>query len=183
MRRTSQKALAVSVGLEHGWLSFVHGASKRRLAPFPKDWETATPAELERLCAMARVVHQFDEGAAGPNAAASEVARAPTPPRERAPRIRPTRTSQPLTSAELPIALTAASTDSVESTVRAFAHQARASRLPAIEAMVRLKALLARVYPDPSSVARDVRAVRRWFVDAFYFQRESASDRERDQSL
>lgn len=183
MRRTSQKALAVSVGLEHGWLSFVNGASKRRLAPFPREWETATAAELERLCAMARVVHQLDETAPAPSPPAGEVASARASSRERAPRIRPTRTSQPFAAGELPIVSTATGADSVESTVRTFAHQARASQLPAIEAMVRLKALLARVYPEPSSSARDLRAVRRWFVDAFYFERETASDRERDQSL
>lgn len=182
VRRTSQKALAVSVGLEHGWLSFVNGASKRRLAPFPREWETATPAELERLCSVARVVHQFDEPAAVPSHRADEAANTPTSQRTKVPRIRPARTSQPIVTAELPIDSTASGADSVESTVRTFAHQARASQLPAIEAMVRLKALLARIYPEPSSSARDLRAVRRWFVDAFYFERELASGRERDQS-
>lgn len=180
VRRTSQKALAVSVGLEHGWLSFVNGASKRRLAPFPREWETATADELERLCAMARAVHAVDEAAPGPGSPGAEVARATS--RARGPRIRPTRTGHPF-AGELPIVSTADSAESVESTVRTFAHQARASQLPAIEAMVRLKALLARVYPEPSSSARDLRAVRRWFVDAFYFERETAPDRERDQSL
>ena len=183
VRRTSQKALAVSVGLEHGWLSFVNGTSKRRLAPFPREWETATPAELERLCAMARVVRHLEEGTAELRQREEEAGSAPTPPRARAPRIRSSRTSQPIVAAELPIVSTATGADSVESTVRTFAHQARAGRLPAIEAMVRLKALLARVYPEASSSARDLRAVRRWFVDAFYFEREMASDRERDQSL
>jgi len=182
VRRTSQKALAVSVGLEHGWLSFVNGASKRRLAPFPKDWESATPVELERLCAMARVVHHPDEEAP-PSRRVSEAGAPAAPPRARVPRIRPSRPSKPVAADDLPIVSTATGADSVESTVRTFAHQARAVRLPAIEAMVRLKALLARVYPEPSSSARDLRAVRRWFVDAFYFERETASDHERDQSL
>jgi hypothetical protein len=183
VRRTSQKALAVSVGLEHGWLSFVNGASKRRLAPFPKEWETSTAAELERLCAMARAVHQTDATAPAPGPSDGAAAIRPTAPRERAPRIRPARPSRPVAAVELEIVSTATSSDSVESTVRTFAHQARATRLPAIEAMVRLKALLARVYPESTSTARDLRAVRRWFVDAFYFDRESAAGRERDQSL
>jgi hypothetical protein len=182
VRRTSQKALAVSVGLEHGWLSFVNGASKRRLAPFPREWETATPAELERLLSLARVVQHLDDAAEAAGQRGDEAASAPTPPRARAPRIRPSRPSQAVVADDLPIMSTASGADSVESTVRTFAHQARAGRLPAIEAMVRLKALLARVYPDPSSSARDLRAVRRWFVDAFYFERETASERERDQS-
>ena len=182
VRRTSQKALAVSVGLEHGWLSFVNGTNKRRLAPFPREWEAATPAELERLCAAARVVHQFDEAVAVPSQREVEAANASVTPRTKVPRIRPPRASQAI-AAELPIDATATGADSVESTVRTFAHQARASRLPAIEAMVRLKALLARIYPEPSSSARDLRAVRRWFVDAFYFERETAKDTGRDQSL
>ncbi|HET7186970.1 MAG TPA: hypothetical protein VFI52_02390 [Gemmatimonadaceae bacterium] len=182
VRRTSQKALAVSVGLEHGWLSFVNGDNKRRLAPFPREWETATPAELERLCATARVVRHFEEAMTASSPRGEEAAPATTPPRAKVPRIR-SRTSQPVPSAELPIVSTATGADSVESTVRTFAHQARAGQLPAIEAMVQLKALLARVYPEPSSSARDLRAVRRWFVDAFYFERETALDRERDQSL
>lgn len=183
VRRSSQKALAVSVGLEHGWLSFVNGAHKRRLAPFPREWETATQAELEQLCAVARVVHQFDDAATLPSQRVGEAAKAPTTPRTRVPRIRPPRTSQPLVAADLPIVATATGADSVESTVRTFAHQAREHRLPAIEAMVRLKALLAQVYPEPSSSARDLRAVRRWFVDAFYFERGTATDSGRDQSL
>jgi hypothetical protein len=182
VRRTSQKALAVSVGLENGWLSFVHGANKRRLAPFPREWETATPAELERLCGMARVVHQHDEVIAEPGPRSDATAGTPDAPRARIPRIRPPRTSQPIATVELPIVSSARSSDSVESTVRTFAHQARAHRLPAIEAMVRLKALLARVYPEASSAARDLRAVRRWFVESFYFERETAPERERDQS-
>ena len=183
VRRTSQKALAVSVGLEHGWLSFVNGTSKRRLAPFPREWETATPAELERLLALARVVQHLDEEKEVPGQRGEDAASAPTPPRARVPRIRPSRPSKPVAADDLPIMSTASGADSVESTVRTFAHQARAGRLPAIDAMVRLKALLARVYPEPSSSARDLRAVRRWFVDAFYFERETASDHERDQSL
>jgi hypothetical protein len=181
VRRTSQKALAVSVGLEHGWLSFVNGTSKRRLAPFPREWETATPAELERLLALARVVQHLDDATDASSQRGVEAASTPAPPRARVPRIRPSRPT--IAAEDLPIMSTASGADSVESTVRTFAHQARASRLPAIEAMVRLKALLARVYPEPSSSARDLRAVRRWFVDAFYFERETASDHERDQSL
>jgi hypothetical protein len=47
--------------------------------------------------------------------------------------------------------------------------------VPAIEAMVRLKALLARIYTDPGSAAHDLRSVRRWFVDAYYFERDDES--------
>ena len=145
VRRTSQKAQAVSAGLEQGWLAFVSGQAKRRLAPFPPEWQTADPAELERLCGTARV------------------ARA--------------------TSLTVTPVLQSGIEQDVEATVRDFAHQARAHRLPAIEAMVRLKALLARTFPEPSSPARNVRAVRRWFVEAYYFDRDATPTDGRDQSL
>ncbi|MEO8622858.1 MAG: hypothetical protein ABI625_17430 [bacterium] len=65
----------------------------------------------------------------------------------------------------------------VRDTVRLFAHEARVNKLPAIEAMVRLKAILADTYSaddvDESTRAEaaNLRLVRRWFVDAFYFNR------------
>ena len=65
----------------------------------------------------------------------------------------------------------------VREAVRVFAQQARASNLPAIEAMVRLKTLLHEQYGgpgvDPGTMedATDIRRVRRWFVEAFYFER------------
>jgi hypothetical protein len=61
---------------------------------------------------------------------------------------------------------------SVEATVRAFAQQARTLGLPAIEAMMRLKALLLTAHPGPDSEARDKRQVRRWFVETYYFERD-----------
>jgi hypothetical protein len=60
---------------------------------------------------------------------------------------------------------------SVEGTVRAFAHRARALGLPAIEALVRLRVLLQTNHPEPDSEARDLRRVRRWFVETYYFER------------
>lgn len=165
VRRASQRPGSVSPGMERGWLAFVSGAAKRRLAPFPAEWQTADRAELERLCGMARAARAAtllrEGGSAG-------VEQAPT--RTRAPRIRRTSGEAARLSGDLPIVATAGSGDSVEATVRAFAHQARAHGLPAVEAMVRLKALLARVFADPASEARDVRAVRRWFVEAYYFE-------------
>jgi hypothetical protein len=171
VRRSSQRAQAVSVGLEHGWLAFTSSREKRRLAPFPPEWETADVAELERLCGIARAAR---------NSTLSNGDTRPVTPRQlegpsraRVPRIRPTRGDRPVVApGELPIVATATSGDSVEATVRAFAHQARAHGLPAIEAMVRLKALLTQVFVDGDSPARDVRAVRRWFVEAYYFERE-----------
>ncbi len=193
VRRSSQKALAVSAGLERGWLAFGSGKEKRRLAPIPENWHSVDDVELERLCGRARVVGERaakDEGAPqailidtdlgtdgtdGAPAPARALAARPTPDtsaRTRVPRIRLPREHSPRPSGgTLAILTTATSDDSVEWTVREYARQARALDLPAIEAMVQLKGLLLRVYTDANSEARDLRAVRRWFVEAFYFER------------
>jgi hypothetical protein len=192
VQRSSVKAQAVSAGLERGWLAFLSGTHKRRLAPFPKDWQTADSAELERLCGAARAAPppRVPVGDAPPDAsrdtprdATDTVAEtASVGVRSRVPRIRASRQVRaPLE--ELPIASTVTSADPVEGTVRAFGHQARAAGLPAIAAMIQLKALLSRVYSDSGSIARDVRAVRRWFVEAYYFDREVAPVDAGDQSL
>jgi hypothetical protein len=193
VQRSSQKAQAVSAGLEQGWLAFASETGKRRLAPYPSAWRTADSAELERLCGLARLARNTgmalmarsagagDARAVGVAADATE-----TQARMRVPRIRPPRTTAAgeavSSSGELPIMTAATSADTVESTVREFARQARARHLPAIEAMVQLKALLARVYTDSASVARDLRAVRRWFVEAYYFDRDTEQPGAPDQS-
>ena len=200
MRRSSQKALAVSVGLELGWLAFGSGATKRRLAPIPDNWQAVDDVELERLCGLARAVKskaEDDQGAqpavaARPDSAAAAAATggagssrdAPdSPARMRVPRIRQPRehTARPSGGA-LAILATATSDAPVEATVREYARQARELDLPAIEAMVQLKGLLARVYTDAGSDARDLRAVRRWFVEAFYFERGVPDPDVSDQS-
>lgn len=185
VQRSSQKAQAVSAGLELGWLAFVSDTSKRRLAPFPMEWRTADAAELERLCGMARAARHSGMALLSPTSADGKAGTAGSGARARirVPRIRTARMEAGTSDGsaigaagsggELPIVASATSADSVESTVREFAHQARAGRVPAIEAMVRLKALLMRVYPDAGSAARDLRAVRRWFVEAYYFDRDA----------
>lgn len=147
VHRASQKPGAVSPGLEQGWLAFASGENKRRLAPFPSTWESASDAELEALCQSARR------------------AQPPRFPLDRSPRprIRPSR----LASAPESNALT-----SVEATVRSFAHAARARGLPAVAAMLELKALLLQRHPAADSEAGDRQLVRRWFVEAYYFERE-----------
>jgi hypothetical protein len=147
VHRSSSKAGAVSTGLEQGWLAFVSGQTKRRLAPYPPSWETAAVPELERLCALARA--------------------APTP-RYVFDEKRPQRQQE---AERLPDA--SPSDVAMESTVRDFAHEARARGLPAIEAMIQLKLLIAERYPDPASGARDMRRLRRWFVEAYYFERNA----------
>jgi hypothetical protein len=169
VRRSSQNAQAVTAGLELGWLAFISSGQKRRLAPYPRDWQTAADAELERLCGSARIARPTGFG---PTRRADRATTDGTP-RVRVPRIRPVRTPEETAEmGELPIASSATSADSMEDTVRVFAHQARSRGLPAIEAMVRLKALLARVYADSGSAARDLRSIRRWFVEAYYFERD-----------
>ena len=67
----------------------------------------------------------------------------------------------------------------VRDVVRAYALEARATRVSAIEAMVRLKTTLAERFKgeDVSAASRadasDMRRVRRWFVEAFYFERRA----------
>ena len=41
-----------------GWLVFESPTEKRRLAPVPQGWQTLTPQELRRLCALATPTRQ-----------------------------------------------------------------------------------------------------------------------------
>jgi hypothetical protein len=162
VHRSSSKPGAVSSGLEGGWLSFVSGEQRRRLAPYPSEWERAGDEELVRLCESARV---------------AQSPRFPTETgeRRRTPRERPRPLADPTPSFSVESTPPSAETVSggeVESMVRTFAHRSRMDGLPAIEAMVRLKLLLAEQFPQPDSDARDLRRVRRWFVEAYYFERD-----------
>jgi hypothetical protein len=177
VQRSSHKAEAVSAGLEQGWLAFVSPAQKRRLAPFPSSWHSADAVELERLCGLARAarptgIPRRDRTSDGTEA-----------PRTRVPRIRRSQEFDTIGAADdQPIGSTPSSADPVEQTVRIFAQQARARRLPAVAAMIELKALLARVYTEPTSSARDLRAVRHWFVESYYFDGADSTRPAIDQS-
>ena len=149
VHRASQRVGAVSPGLEDGWLAFACGDNKRRLAPIPATWETFSDAELEALCESARL------------------AQPPRFPAGRTPRPRIRRSF--LDTELLPQGEPATN---VEATVRAYAHSARARGLTAVTAMLELKALLEERHPEPESEARDRQLVRRWFVEAYYFERE-----------
>ena len=159
VRRTSEAPGGVSHGLEKGWLTFVSTEGKRRLAPFPVEWREAAVPELERLCASARLANppRFDEAR---------------------PRIRASRASAAEQAmVPLPLEAPGSETGLVRDVVRVFAQQARRDKVPAIEAMVRLKALLLERYEganqDDATRAdlSDVRRIRRWFVEAYYFER------------
>jgi hypothetical protein len=166
---------SVSGGLEQGWLAFMSGERKRRLAPFPPEWQTAPDPELERLCSAARAVsptrYPFDPSTRDRRGKEQEAGgSADTGARRR---------TEDSTAAELgaahldmPNGTVQSEAEGVETTVRGFARQARARGLPAIDAMVQLKALLQEKFVEPDSDARNLRLVRRWFVEAYYFERE-----------
>ncbi len=151
VHRASQKPGAVSAGLEQGWLAFASGEHKRRLAPFPPDWASISDDELALLCEAARQ------------------APAPRYPLDQPLRPRIRRTVE--RAVESPSA--AATGDGVQATVRAFAREARTRGLPAVAAMLELKTLLLERYPAADSEARDRKLVRRWFVEAYYFDRNA----------
>ena len=167
VRRTLGAPRGVSVGLEQGWLTFVSAEGKRRLTPFPAGWERVPDTELARLCESARVANP----ARYPGDGASRAGRAPpararaAPPHAVAPRPGGDADGEP------------DGINLVRDAVRAFAHDARATGLPAIEAMVRLKVLVHERFggddaaPAARAEAADLRRVRRWFVEAFYFER------------
>jgi len=167
VHRTSEAPRGVSAGLEKGWLSFVSDTGKRRLAPFPTVWREATDLELERLCAQARVAKPARFNAQPTSAVAGRSFAEPYVGRLAAP-------AEPVLGGPPPDAV---EEEVVRAVVRAFAHDARLNKLPAIEAMVRLKALLHERHGGPEAapgvraVATDVARVRRWFVEAFYFDR------------
>jgi hypothetical protein len=54
---------------------------------------------------------------------------------------------------------------------RAFAHRARAAGTPAIAARMQLEAMHVDQLGGEQEI--DQRLVRRWFVEAFYFEREA----------
>jgi hypothetical protein len=169
VHRSSHKSGTVSAGLEAGWLAFVNGETKRRLAPFPANWAVLSDAELARLCSSAR---------------SAPPARYPFE-RPLRPRIRrssstgelsnggaPSVVAQPPLSDDDPSSASGAIGGEVELTVRNFAREARARELPVVEAMIELKAMLAQRHPEPESPARDKRRVRRWFVETYYFDKK-----------
>ena len=163
VHRASESPHGVSAGLEKGWLAFVGPEGKRRLAPYPSTWESASDSELEKLCQSAR--HAQASQFAPPDETGKRVLRVVTP--TRGPRV------------VQPPELEALSREGiVRDAIRDFARQARADGLPAIAAMVRLKAMLTQrfgapdVPPEVASEARDMRLVRRWFVETYYFERK-----------
>jgi hypothetical protein len=171
VHRTSGHSLGVSPGLEQGWLAFVGPDIKRRLAPFPAEWETLPSADLERLCATARNVSSaaatmLEDRRRGPRIVRArttlESALDTEQPDAEERRTSPASSSSPRADATSP--------GDVEAAVRRFARDAHSSGLQAVAAMMALKTMLAEQYPE-APVARDTHRVRRWFVEAYYFER------------
>lgn len=162
VHRAAEAPRGVSPGLEKGWLSFVSEAEKRRLAPFPATWETSSVDALERLCASARVANPARYPGTERRALPRDVSA--VRPRPRAPEVKAPEADDPRGAV-------------VREAIRSFATDARAHDLPAIEALVRLKALLSARFTgadmDAATVAAatDMRRVRRWFVESYYFER------------
>ena len=159
VHRASEAPRGVSPGLERGWLSFVSPAEKRRLAPFPATWDTASDRELAQLCATARIANP---------------PRYPGVERRAVPRDEvPFAVPGPVSPRETDDGTGAV----VREVIRSFATDARAQRVPAIEALVRLKALLVTRFSGTdvpmatAMAASDMRRVRRWFVESYYFER------------
>lgn len=144
VHRSVQATRGVSQGLEAGWLAFSSVKGRRRLAPFPSDWESGSATSLEQLCAAARPA--TPSGYFKRREADAEHAAGPP------------------------------SGSSVRSFVRSFARDARQRKMPAIEAMLRLRVLLAERYggdadPEARAEVENRKRIRQLFVEAFYFDR------------
>jgi hypothetical protein len=173
VHRSSTKAGAVSSGLEQGWLSFTSANAKRRLAPIPLAWETSSDPELEHLCSTARLVppptHVFEPISRDRRRKRDEPVEKPdTGERRRASDA--VETWPRATKSQEPSAAVESQDAGVEATVRRFAHEARARGQPAIDAMVQLKTLLQEQFGDQDAATRDIKSVRRWFVETYYFE-------------
>jgi len=173
VRRPAERAASVSPGLEAGWLTFVAGPRKRRLASYPEGWWSLSDPELERLCLDARPSTPLMR-AAPADSPAPRVARR-TPIVE--PSVEPSAAPDTVLSV-VPAPLPAAGAhetlpdeiSSMEDEIRSLARECRAAGLAAIAAMFRLKRLLG----DRAIVAGTAghKAARRLFVETFYFGRD-----------
>jgi hypothetical protein len=49
---------ATAAGYRDGWLTFQSGATRRRIAPVPLNWQDASASRLELVCANAELVSE-----------------------------------------------------------------------------------------------------------------------------
>jgi len=181
VHRASKKPGAVSPGLENGWLAFASGEHKRRLSPFPETWEGMSDAELEALCESARIApaprYPLDRRLR-PRIKRSTLDSEPDDTTGAADTADTRETTDTAMAATLGSSASADGPGSVEHTVRSFAHEARARGLAAVAAMLELKTLLLQRHPEADSQARDRQLVRRWFAEAYYFERDAGGGRD-----
>lgn len=59
-RRAGMRRVAVSPGMEQGWLAFRSGADRRRISPIPDGWSEWTDERLREACAHAHVIGPHD---------------------------------------------------------------------------------------------------------------------------
>lgn len=160
VRRTSERPASVSPGLEAGWLTFVAGSRKRRLASYPESWWSLPDSELERLCLDARPSTPLVR-AAPTDSPAPRIARrqAPDALAEAPGAVAGPRAAVPPLSAP------------VDDEIRSLARECRTAGLAAVAAMLRLKRLLGD--RDIASGTAEHKAARRMFVETFYFGSDS----------
>jgi hypothetical protein len=142
VRRASNREGVVTPGREAGWLSFSNGLERRRLAPFPDDWEALRPPALQGLCDKAAVVIASDG--------------------KPAPKPRPAVAQKPAEPAmTLP--------PDLHEAARSLAQTSRSSGETAIAGMMALRRLMAERGLTPETP--EFRAARRVFISAYYFER------------
>lgn len=145
VQRSTQATAAVTPGREFGWLTFMSPTEKRRLAPPPVGWDTATSAELEELCARAKAVNATSATTVSP--ALIHVPAEVVPRAERPPEVL---------------------NEELRDRVRQQARQARASQVPVIDALMQLRLTLER--NGIGTASEEFRAARKLFLAVFYFE-------------
>lgn len=146
VRRNVERATSVSPGLEAGWLTFVAGSRKRRLAGYPEAWWSLTDPELELLCMDARPSTPLVRPASADSAA---------PPTAR------------LWTSGAPLADVPRLPSPIDDEIRSLARECRAAGLAAVAGMLRLKRLIGDRGIVPGTAEH--KAARRLFVQTFYF--------------
>lgn len=162
MRRPAERAPSVSPGLEAGWLTFVAGPRKRRLASYPEGWWSLTDPELERLCLDARPSTPLVRAAPAESSAPRIVRRQPS--------VRPAAEAVTVPVAP-PSTVPQHPSSALDDEIRSLARECRAAGLAAVAAMLRLKRLLGERGIGAATAGH--KAARRLFVDTFYFGRDS----------
>jgi len=165
VRRASENDGAVTPGRERGWLAFSSTLERRRLAPFPADWESATDEGLATLCAAAEVVVQRHDEFIRERRRVPRLTRPAGNDALQRPRSE-TDTSQPSATPSEPAA-EAPSVPEIDAIILQHAHRCRADGTTVVAGMMGLRRMLA---DKGISAGTDAfKNARRLFVSAFYF--------------